>query len=114
MILSLNYRRVSLVIFGMGADKTDINNFVLINDHNHQPVTIAFDVEHHPVICQKTGIMMRRFDVGGSFPIGSTHAVIPDFQRYLAIGVFLSKRTQGAPADDSHRMSISQSYHFGN
>jgi hypothetical protein len=34
----------------MCSDEPDVNHAMLINDQNDQPVMIAFDIKHDPVI----------------------------------------------------------------
>lgn len=87
---------------------------MLINDHNDQPVTIAFNIENNPIISHETCIAKNGFDICRAGPCGVFHIIKPGLQGYSAVGMSLPKFTQDAAADNSHDMIISQSYHFGN
>jgi len=84
MVLSLNCCCINLVIFRICADKPDIGNAVLVNNNN-QTVAIALVVEHHPVVCQKTGALVGVFDIGWRFPIRSMGIMVPGLQWQAAI-----------------------------
>ena len=61
----------------MGADKSNKHQTLRIANRNYQPEVVAFDVEHHPVICQETGIAVNGLDVGWCSPIGVADFGVP-------------------------------------
>lgn len=54
----------------MCAYKTDPYQPKSIIDLYYQPVTIAFNIEHDPVIRQKTGCRVKPLNIHRSHPIG--------------------------------------------
>jgi hypothetical protein len=50
------------VVFGMGADETDINHLKLVLDGYDQPVCISLDVEYDTVVAKNACRTVRSFD----------------------------------------------------
>lgn len=87
----------------MRAHETNVYHALLINDDDDQPVMIAFDIEYNPVMGQKAGISVDRFDIRRRIPGRARHIPKPDLQRDGGIGVCFPKFAQQAPADDPHK-----------
>jgi hypothetical protein len=105
---------IDSVIFFMHSDEPDVNHSIMINDQNHQPVMIAFDVKHDPVIGQKTGISVNSFDIRRTGPTCAFDIMKPGLQGNGSIRVLFPKFPQNTPADDPHVLIIAQSYQNGN
>jgi len=49
-----------LVIFFMGADKTNKEDLIFIICGNHEPVIISLDIKNNPVIGKEAGVSVKR------------------------------------------------------
>jgi len=64
------YVVVSLIVFGVGTDKSDIHNPVGIVDPHHQPVFVTGNVKYDPAILEDAGIPEVLFYLCGGCPVG--------------------------------------------
>ena len=61
----------------MRPDKTDEHHAPVIVRRHYKSIRIPLDVENHSIICNETGIAVRRFNLGWCGPIGPTGVGIP-------------------------------------
>lgn len=66
-----------MVILGMGTDKANKHQPLCVAHRDNQPVVVALDVEDYPIVSQKTGVPIDRFNISGRFPISITGFCIP-------------------------------------
>ena len=76
------------------------NNAVFVLDSHHQTVTIALDVEHHPVVSDKAGVAVNILDIYRGFPGGPFDVCIPGLQRLPCIWVSFPKISYPNSAND--------------
>src|ERR1019366_495069 len=87
-------------------------------DSNHQPVTVAFDIEDDPVSRYYTGRRVAPLHLGRGAPLGLVNFAEPGIQCRLERGLIAMARTrldellQRAPSDDPHAETLSCA-HFG-
>src|SRR3546814_1159986 len=60
---------VDRVVLGVRAHETDVNHAVRIVDLHHQPVVVAFDVEHRSVTTNDACAAVLRLDLGRGVPV---------------------------------------------
>jgi len=61
----------------MAADESNEHQSLRVANSDHQSEVVALDVEHNPVIRQKTGVPMRSFDVGRRLPFSMADFGVP-------------------------------------
>jgi len=91
----------------MCSDKADVDNTMLINNYDHQPVTIAFYVEYDAVISQKTGVLINCLNISGAIPVSTFDIMKPSLQGDGGIRVLYPEFTQYPPTDNPHHIIIS-------
>jgi hypothetical protein len=99
----LDTGRIDPIILCMGSDKPDINQAMSVNNHDNHKGLIALDIENDPVIRNKAGIAVKRFDIRRAIPSGAFHIMKPGLQGNGSIRVFLPEFPQDTPADDPHK-----------
>jgi hypothetical protein len=75
----------------MGANKADPHHAVEIIYLHNQPVVVAFDVKHYPVVLQNGSAGIIPPDVIRSFPTSIFRFLVPGFKLLLAVGMLLTK-----------------------
>ena len=91
----------------MCSDKADVDNTMLINNYDHQPVTIAFYVEYDAVISQKTGVLINCLNISGAIPVSTFGHHETKFAGGWRIRVLYPEFTQYPPTDNPHHIIIS-------
>jgi len=61
----------------MHTDKSDEHYAKIILYRGNEPVFIPFDVKNNPVMGQKTGIPINRFDIRRTFPVRMFDVMVP-------------------------------------
>jgi hypothetical protein len=73
----------------MRTHESNVNHAMLINHHDHQPVTITLDIEDDPVIGDKASITVYGLDMCRALPVSAFHIMEPGLQGNGSIGMFL-------------------------
>lgn len=66
-----------MVIFSMGTHKSNIDDSKLILNSCHEPVIVSFNIENHPIVCQKAGMQIMLLNICGRSPISMLHIGVP-------------------------------------
>ena len=70
----------------MGSDELYPGDACLVLHFDNQPVFVARDVEHHPVVATDAGAAVLVFDVLRCLPTCLLRFVMPTLQRAFCIG----------------------------
>jgi hypothetical protein len=65
----LNCLHINFVVFGVRADKADVDCSIRIIDLHDQSIIVSFDVKHHPVAFDDARISKFIFDFGRVVPV---------------------------------------------
>ena len=96
----------------MCADEPDKNSLYSELYYNYESVTIAFDVEHIPLIADAVGTSEYLLDIDETCPFGIPDFVEPVFQRNLAVrseSIIFNNLT---PRNNSHARLLSAKLHL--
>src|SRR5690349_14234743 len=91
------------VMFRVGAHETDVDHAVGVVGLHNQPVIIALDVEHDPVVPRDARIPILRFNLSWSIPVLFFDLSVPSQKRLLRVGMALPKRPESLLGYDPHR-----------
>ena len=69
----------------MSSHKADPHHSISIVDLDNQPVMVAFDIKHYPIIHQKGSTWIISFDVIGSSPLSFFRFLVPSLELLLAV-----------------------------
>ncbi len=91
-----------LVVLGMSADPFHYHQATQIAHLNHQPVTVALDVEDHSVVGQKIGAAVTLLDILRCLPLAAFDFNLPSIQRSPSIGMGLLEPLKKWQAENSY------------
>lgn len=83
------YLKLLLVVLGMGADPFHNNQTTQIAHLDHQSITVALDIEYHPVVGQKICAAVTLLYVPGCLPQAILDFISPSIQRAPGVGMGL-------------------------
>jgi hypothetical protein len=86
----------------MSANKAYKHNLNVVLDLDDQPVAIASDVEHNPIVPENIGCAMAGFDVARCSPPGMFDFERPCFQLLFAVDVFRPEFDEFFPRNQAH------------
>src|SRR5258708_6757428 len=98
----LDLLHIDFVVFGVRANKSDVDYSVRIVDFYNQPIVVSLDIEHHATALDDACTPILLFHLYWIVPIVLFHFAIPRQQRFLCLWKSLPKDAQGAFRNDSH------------
>ncbi len=67
----------------MRSHPFDKDNLPLVVDRRHQPIVVAFDIEHDPVAANDAGCTVVAFHISRTVPLGSLRLIETRVERSL-------------------------------
>jgi hypothetical protein len=99
---------IDFVVFRVRADEPDVGELHGKFDYGDQPVIIAFDVEHIPLISDAVRRVEGFFDVGIAGPLAFHDLLNPILQGGQSLRMFPAELFQCLFGEYSHRIPLSR------
>jgi hypothetical protein len=94
-----------MVVFGISANKANVDDGEFVVYFDNQPKIVAFYVENEAIVGNNAGRAILRFYVVGCGPIGRRNILKPRAQGEFGGGIFFPERPESGFAKDTQLLA---------